>query len=86
MSIMMIFFNAHAQVYGQWESLISMPVMHALVGKKKPSMPVPTKYRLLKKFPMPMPSKLHKWFFFKKLCLPGMTKSQHPATHWFIHG
>jgi hypothetical protein len=46
MSIMTIFFNAHAQVYVQWESLISMPVMQAHV-KKKPSMPMPTRYRLL---------------------------------------
>jgi len=37
-------------------------------------------YRLLKKFPMPMSSGLHKWFK-KKLPRPppGMTKSQYPA-------
>ncbi len=35
MSIMMIFFNAHAWVYVQWASFISMAVMQALVKKKK---------------------------------------------------
>jgi hypothetical protein len=55
MSIMTIFFNAHARVYARWTSLISMPVMQALVKKKKPSIPMPTKYRLLKKFQCPCP-------------------------------
>jgi len=62
----MIFFNAHAWVYVRWASLISMAVMQALVKKtNKPSMLVPTRYRLVKKFPMPMPSRLHKWFLKK---------------------
>jgi hypothetical protein len=33
--------------------------------KNKPSMIVPTRYRLVKKIPMPMPSGLHKWFLKK---------------------
>ncbi len=66
MSIMMIFFNAHARIYVRRASLISIPIMQALVKKRKPSMPLPTKYWLLKKFPMPMPSRLHKWFLKKK--------------------
>jgi hypothetical protein len=63
---MTVFFNAHAWIYVQWASFISMPIMQALVKKRKPSMPVSTKYWLLKKIPMPMPSRLHKWFFLKK--------------------
>jgi hypothetical protein len=35
MSIMTIFFNAHARVYVQRASLISMPIMQALVKKEK---------------------------------------------------
>jgi hypothetical protein len=34
MSIMIIFFNAHTQVYVRWASLISMPVMQAHVENK----------------------------------------------------
>jgi hypothetical protein len=34
MSMMIIFFNAHAQVYVQRASLIFMPVMQALVKKE----------------------------------------------------
>jgi hypothetical protein len=66
MSIMTVVFNAHAWIYVRRASLISMPVMQALVKRKnKPSVLVLTMYRLVKKFPMPMPSGLHKWFFFK---------------------
>jgi hypothetical protein len=69
MSITTIFLNAYAWVYVQQASLISVLVMQVLVGKKKkknkPSMTVSTGYRLLKKFPMPMPSGLHKWFLKK---------------------
>jgi len=32
---MTIFFNAHAWVYVQWASFVSMPVMQALVRKEK---------------------------------------------------
>jgi hypothetical protein len=55
-----------------------MPVMEAHV-KKKPSMLVHIKYRLLKKNPMPMPYVFHKWFLKKMPCPPSMTKSQYPT-------
>jgi len=42
--------------------------------------PVPAGYRLLEKFPMPVPSGLHKWFKKKLPCLHGMTKSQYRPT------
>jgi hypothetical protein len=59
--------------------LMHMPVMQVIVRKKRPSMPVPTKYRLLKKFQCPCPPGFTNGCFFLKPCPPCMTKSQHPA-------
>jgi hypothetical protein len=40
-----------------------VPTRYRLV--KKIPMPMPSRYRLVKKIPMPMPSGLHKWFLKK---------------------
>jgi hypothetical protein len=51
-----------------------MHVMQAFVKKQKKKKPFNARvhwvYRLLKKFPMPMPSGLHKWFL-KKIAPPA---------------
>jgi hypothetical protein len=84
MSIMMIFFNAHAWVYVWWASLISMAVMQALVRKKTNLQCLcPPGIGWLKKFQCPCPlgfihgfwkNALPTWYDWKPI----------PSQHWFI--
>jgi hypothetical protein len=63
MSIMMIFFNAHARVYVQWASLIPCPLCKPLWKQKNLQCPCPPGIGCFKNFQCPCPPGFTNGFF-----------------------
>jgi len=77
MSIMTMFFNAHAQVYVWWASPFFMPIMHVLVGGGKTSMFMLTWHKFVLKNPRPVT--FTNGFFYKCFAYLGIPENRCPT-------